>query len=176
MRQMPKVYRIRLTEAERDELLSRQRKGSTKSAWHRAAGILLLADENAPEGALPDTAIARSVHATVRTVERIRERAVSEGLQSVLTRKAHSNPRAPLLDGKAEARLVALCCGEPPAGRACWTLQLLADKLVALKIVPAISDESVRRTLKKILSSRGVTFSGACLPRGAPRLSVRWRT
>lgn len=176
MRQMPKVHRIRLTETERDELLSRQRKGSTKSAWHRAASILLLADENAPAGPLTDTAIARAVHATVRTVERIRERAVCEGLQSVLTRKAHSNPKAPLLDGKAEARLVALCCSEPPAGRACWTLQLLADKLIELNIVPAISDESVRRTLKKMLSSRGAASSGACLPKGAPRLSARWRT
>jgi hypothetical protein len=107
----------------------------------------------------------------VRTVERIRERAVSDGLESVLARKPHSNPKAPLLDGKAEARLVALCCGEPPAGRACWTLQLLADKLVELQIVPAISDESVRRTLKKILSSHG-----ACLPRAAAHLSARWKT
>jgi hypothetical protein len=173
---MPKIYRIRLTETEREDLLRRQRKGSVKSAWHRAASILLLADENAPQGPLADTAVARAVHATVRTVERIRERAVSEGLESVLTRKAHPNPRVPLLDGKAEARLVALCCSEPPAGRACWTMQLLADTLIELNIVPAISDESVRRTLKKTLSSHGAKCSGACPRRAAPRLSARWRT
>ena len=173
---MPKIYRIRLTESERHGLLSRQRKGSAKSSWHRAASILLLADENAPDGPMPDTGIARAVHATVRTVERIRERAVCEGLDIVLTRKAHSNPKAPLLDGKAEARLIALCCSEPPAGRACWTMQMLADKLVELEIVPAISDESVRRTLKKTLSSPGATSSGACPPRAALRLSARWKT
>ena len=176
MGQMPKIYRIRLTEAEREHLLSRQRKGSTKSAWHRAASILLLADEGAPEGPLPDAAIARAVHATVRTVERIRERAVSEGLQSALTRQPHSNPRTPLLDGKAEARLIALCCSAPPQGRACWSLQLLADKLVELEIVPAISDESVRRTLKKMLCSPGAKSSGASRRRAVPRLSARWRT
>jgi hypothetical protein len=176
MRPMPKIHRIRLTESERDDLLRRQRRGSTKSAWHRAATILLLADENAPEGPLADTAIARAVHASVRTVERIRERALCEGIDSVLTRKPHSNPKAPLLDGAAEARLIALCCGNPPEGRACWTLQLLADKLIELQIVPAISDESVRRTLKKTLSSPGAKSSGACPRRAALRLSVRWRT
>jgi hypothetical protein len=172
---MPKIHRIRLTEEERTGLLSRQRKGSQKSAWHRAACILLLADENAPQGALCDSAIARAVHSTVRTVERIRERAVTEGFDSVLTRKPHSNPRLPLLDGKAEARLIALCCSAPPEGRACWTLQLLADKLVELEIVPAISDESVRRTLKKMLCSPGAKSSGASRPRAALRLSARWR-
>lgn len=173
---MPKIYRIRLTEDERTQLLSRQRKGSHKSAWHRAASILLLADENAPEGALTDTAIARAVQATVRTVERTRERALTEGFESVLTRKPGANPRQPLLDGKAEARLIALCCSAPPEGRACWTLQLLADKLVELEIVPAISDESVRRTLKKTSFSPGGKSSGASRRRGAPRLSARWRT
>ena len=172
---MPKLYRIRLTESERDDLLIRLRKGSAKSSWHRAASVLLLADENAPDGPLTDVEVARAVHATVRTVERIRERAVCEGLQSVLTRRPHSNPKAPLLDGKAEARLVALCCSEPPEGRARWTLQLLADKLVELEIVPGISDESVRRTLKKTLSNPGATYSGASLRKAALRLSVRWR-
>jgi hypothetical protein len=173
---MPKIYRIRLTTQEREHLLTRQRKGSTKSAWHRAASILLLADEAAPGGPLSDVAIAKAVHAAVRTVERIRERAVCEGMESVLTRKAHPNPRLPLLDGKAEAQLIALCCSEPPAGRAGWTMQLLADKLVELKIVPSISDESVRRTLKKTLSSHGAKSSGVFLRRAALRLSVRWKT
>lgn len=173
---MPKIYRITLTTEEREVLLARQRKGSSKAAWYRAASILLLADETAPAGSLTDAAIAKAVHATVRTVERIRERAVCEGIDSVLTRKPHSNPRLPLLDGKAEARLIALCCSPPPEGRALWTMQLLADKLIELEIVPAISDESVRRTLKKTLSSPGAKSSGAFPRRAALRLSARWKT
>ena len=80
---MPKLYRITLTTEEREVLLARQRKGSNKSAWYRAASILLLADETAPAGSLTDAAIAKAVHATVRTVERIRERAVCEGIDSI---------------------------------------------------------------------------------------------
>ena len=173
---MPKIYRIKLTTEERDVLLARQRKGLSKSAWYRAASILLLADEGAPGGSLSDTAIAKAVHAAVRTVERIRERAVCEGIESVLTRKAHSNPRLSLLDGKAEARLIALCCSPPPEGRAVWTLQLLADKLIELEVVPAISDESVRRTLKKTIFSPGEKSSGAFPRKAALRLSARWKT
>ena len=175
MGQMPKIYRIRLTTQERAHLLARQRKGSSKSAWYRAASILLLAEEDAPGGPLTDAAIAKALHAAVRTVERIRERAVCEGLDSVLTRKPHSNPRLPLLDGKAEARLIVLCCSEPPEGRATWTMQLLADKLIELEIVPAISDESVRRTLKKTFFSPGARSSGCCPPSKTLNLSARWK-
>jgi len=109
-------------------------------------------------------------------LERIRERAVMDGCDAVLARKTHPNPRPRKLDGKAEASLVALCCSQPPDGRTCWTMQLLADKIVELRIVEAIGPECVRRTLKKMLSSPGVTRSGASRQRKIPRLSVRWRT
>ena len=69
--------------------------------------------------------------------------------QAALSRKKQLNRRPPVLDGAAEARLVALACSAPPDGRACWTLRLLADRLVALEVVPAVSYETVRRTLQK---------------------------
>jgi hypothetical protein len=85
----------------------------------------------------------------------VRERFVERGLQAALERKPQDKPsRERTLDGGAEARLIALACSAPPAGRVCWTLKLLADKLVELEVVPAISDETVRRTLKKTNSSR----------------------
>ena len=173
---MPKLFRIRLTPEESQQLESLRRKGSVRADWHRAATVLLLADENRPDGPLRDAEIAVAIHAHVRTVERIRERAVTHGFDSVLTRKPHPNPKPRKLDGKAEASLVALCCSQPPDGRTCWTMQLLADKIVELKIVDAIGPECVRRTLKKTLSSHGATPSGASRQRKTPRLSARWRT
>lgn len=173
---MHKLHRIQLTPEESQQLESLRRKGSVRTDWHRAATVLLLADENRPGGPLRDTEIARAIHAHVRTVERIRERAVMDGFDAVLTRKAHPNPKPRKLDGKAEASLVALCCSQPPDGRTCWTMQLLADKIVELRIVDAIGPECVRRTLKKTLSSHGGTISGAFRQRKTPRLSVRWRT
>lgn len=172
---MPKIHRIRLTPDERQQLESLHRKGRVRADWHRAATVLLLADENRPEGPLRDSEIARAIHAHVRTVERIRERAVMDGFDAVLTRKAHPNPKPRKLDGKAEASLVALCCSKPPDGRTCWTMQLLADKIVELHIVDAIGPECVRRTLKKMLSSHGATPSGASRQRKIPHLSARWR-
>lgn len=173
---MHKLHRIRLTPEETQHLESLRRKGSVRADWHRAATVLLLADENRPDGPRPDSEIARAIHAHVRTVERLRERAVMDGFDAVLTRKPHPNPKPRKLDGKAEASLVALCCSQPPDGRTCWTMQLLADKIVELHIVDAIGPECVRRTLKKMLSSHGATPSGASRQRKTPRLSVRWRT
>lgn len=88
------------------------------------------------------------VHA--RTIAGVRERLVEQGLEAALNRKKQQRPsREPKLDGKAEARLIALRCGEPPEGRMRWTLQLLADKLVELNVVESVSYETVRRVLKK---------------------------
>lgn len=173
---MHKIHRIRLTPEEHQQLESRCRKGNVRADWHRAATVLLLADENRLEGPRRDADIAVAIHAHVRTVERIRERAVLGGLDAVLTRPPHPNPKQRKLDGKAEAHLVALCCSKPPDGRTCWTMQLLADKIVELKIVDAIGPECVRRTLKKMLSGHGSTPSGASRQKRIPRLSVRWKT
>jgi hypothetical protein len=85
---------------------------------------------------------------------------VEDGFEAALVRKPMSRHRAPKLDGEKEARLVALACSGPPEGRARWTLQLLADKLVELQVVDSISDETVRLRLKKTRSSRGCAASG----------------
>ena len=83
-------------------------------------------------------------------IEIVRQRLVEQGLEAALNRKKREHPPClPKLDGKAEARLIALRCGEPPGGRTRWTLQLLADKLVELKVVQSVSYETVRRVLKK---------------------------
>jgi transposase len=105
---------------------------------------------------LSDAETAEALETSPRTVERVRQRLVEEGLDAARTRKNRQTPpRRPLLDGQAEARLVALCCSEPPRGRTRWTLRLLADKLVELEVVESISKDSVRRTLKKTNLSLG---------------------
>jgi hypothetical protein len=90
----------------------------------------------------------------VTTVERVRQRFVEQGFDAALERKHPDKPARPIkLDGRAEARLIALACSPPPEGRATWTMQLLADKLVELEVVESISDETVRTALKKTRSS-----------------------
>ena len=88
-------------------------------------------------------------------MERIRKRCVEEEIDSALNRRKQLRRRRKILDGEGEARLMAMACGEPPDGRASWTLKLLAEQLVECEVVEAISTETVRRTLKKTNSSRG---------------------
>ncbi len=145
-----KKYIVRLSAQERSQLKKLTSTG--KAAAHRItrARILMLADEG-PEGpAWRDEDVAEAVDVSVRTVENIRKRLVNEGLEAAVNRKKQVRPsRARLLDGRQEAKLVALCCSAPPEGRSRWTLRLLADQIVALEIVDSISHETVRQTLKK---------------------------
>jgi transposase len=151
-----KKYKVTLTAEERNSLqeLIAAGKAAAKKLTH--ARILLKADA-APGGpAWTDDRIAEAMEVHVTTVERLRQRFVEQGLDAALARKTQDRPsRERTLDGKAEARLSALACSEPPLGRARWTLRLLADKLVELAIVDTVSTETVRRALKKTNSSRG---------------------
>ena len=151
-----KKYQVTLTEDERQQLqeLIAAGKGSAQKLAH--ARILLKADA-APGGpAWSDCRIAEAVEVSTDTVARVRERFVDQGVEAALVRKKQDQPsRARALDGRAEAKLIAIACSAPPDGRREWTMQLLADRLVQLKIVEAVSDETVRRTLKKTSSSRG---------------------
>ncbi len=151
-----KKYKVTLTADERNSLhdLIAAGKASAQKLTH--ARILLKADA-APKGpAWTDTRIAEAVEVNVTTIERVRQRFVEQGLEAALSRKKQDRPsRERKLDGRAEARLVALACSDPPQGRARWTLRLLADKLVELEISDSISTESVRQVLKKTNSSRG---------------------
>ena len=104
---------------------------------------------------MKDEEIARALKVGTATVERVRRRCVEEGLERALGRKEQLNRRPKKLDGHDEAQLIALACSQPPEGRASWTLQLLADRLVECEIVDSISTETVRQTLKKTNSSLG---------------------
>ena len=151
---------VRLDAPERQEL-------ETVVATPRAAAervlrarVLRKADAGAGGPAWPDTQIADAFEISVSKVPRLRQRLVEEGLAAALVRHPSPQARPRKLDGAQEARLVTLACSAPPAGRTRWTLQLLADQLVVLKVVEAISDETVRVTLKKTRSSPGVSGSG----------------
>jgi len=108
-------------------------------------------------------------------VHRLRQRLVEQGLERALQRKRPCRTRPAKLDGVQEARLIAIACSEPPEGRTRWTLQLLADKLVELNVVDTLSDETVRKTLKKTPSSPGCMNNGSFHPQPMPHSSVRWR-
>jgi transposase len=146
---MAKKYLVNLTEDERTTLLTLTKKGSVAARKLTRAHILLHADDQAS-----DDDIAKALHSGTATVERTRKRFVEEGLEAALSERPRAGARRKL-EGKQEAFLVALACSAPPDERKCWTMQLLADHLVELNQVESISDETVRRTLKKTSSSRG---------------------
>lgn len=152
---MPKKYRVNLSSEERDQLQRLLKQGRVAAHKQRHARILLKADEDCTQGGLTDQAIADAIETSVRTVERTRRIFVEHGFERALERKDPDRTRLRSLDGKGEARLIALTCGEAPEGRARWTLRLLADQLVELEVVPAISHETVRTTLKKTNSNPG---------------------
>jgi len=151
-----KKYLVTLTPEEREQLAGLLSAGKRSALTIARARILLKADQADGGPAWEDARIAEALDCGVRTVERVRQRFVERGLEAALGRKPQDRPsRERKLDGRAEARLIALACSTPPDGRAAWTLQLLADKLVELKVVGSVCDETVRRVLKKTRSSRG---------------------
>ncbi len=150
-----KKYVVTLTPDERDQLAEMIASGKAAAKALAHARILLKADAADGRPAWTDDRIAEAVEVSAATVERVRRRFVEHGLAAALTRKQQDRPsRERVLDGAAEARLIALACAPPPDARARWTLRLLADKLVELAVVPAVSTETVRRALKKTRSSR----------------------
>ena len=150
-----KRYRVRLSAEEQEELRGLVSKGRAAAYRQTHARILLLVDEAQEGGAMKDEEIARVLKVGSATVERVRRRCVEEGVEAALGRRQQLNRRPRKLDGEGEARLVAMACSQPPEGRAGWTLQLLADRLVECEIVESISTETVRQTLKKTRSSLG---------------------
>jgi hypothetical protein len=145
-----KKYIVTLTDDERLSLsaLATSGKAAAKRITH--ARILLKADAADGGPAWRDADIALALDIDIRTAERVRERFVEQGLEAALARKPQCRlSRLPVFDGDAEARLIALACSRPPEGRARWTLRLLAERLVELEVVEAVSHETVRRTLQK---------------------------
>jgi len=143
-----KKYIVRLTADEREDLEQMVSKGRAAAYKIKHANILLLADVDGP--GWTDERIAEAVSCCPATVANVRRRLVERGLEGALARKKQARPsRQRKLDGEGEAQLIALACSEPPEGRACWTLHLLADKLVEMEVVESISHETVRKRLKK---------------------------
>ncbi len=152
---MAKKYVVDLTDEERASLQQLLKAGSNRARRLTRARILLLAAEDQT-----DEEIVSALKVGRSTVERTRRRFVEGGVERALYDRPRPG-RARKLNGKQEALLVALACSDPPEGRERWTMQLLAGRLVELKVVDSISDETVRLTLKKTPSNRGRKSSGA---------------
>jgi transposase len=152
---MHQKYVVLLTATERDQLQGLLAAGTAPARKLAHARVLLKADKGPGGPGWVDAAIADAVEISQPTVSRIRQQFVEAGLEAALNRRAPRRVYLRKLDGEQEARLIALTCGEPPTGQVRWTLRLLADKLVELEIVEAISHQTVRRVLKKTPSSPG---------------------
>lgn len=156
-----KKYVVRLSEAEREMLMSFIASGKRSAQLLTKARILLKADVSEAGDGWSDSKIAEALDTSVATIERTRRHLVEDGFEAVLTRKYNPNSARPrIFDGAAEAKLIALACGPAPAGYARWTLSLLEDKVVELKIVEKASDNTIGRTLKKTFSNRISNSSG----------------
>ena len=142
-------YIVNLYDKEREYLYQVISKGKTTGRIVKRAQILLLADEG-----YPDETIATMLKVGESTVHRTRQKCVEQGVELALKERPRKG-REKKLDGKTEAFLVATACSDPPEGRQCWTMELLAAQLVELKLVESISDETVRQTLKKTSSNLG---------------------
>ena len=148
-------FTVHLPSDERSKLLKLIATGSAPARKLLYAHILLKADRTVSGTDLSDPVIAEALETSKNTVARIRQRYVEQGLEAALRRLPTRRVYPRRLDGVGEAHLVALACGPAPAGQKRWTLHLLADRLVALHIVDSISDQTVRRTLKKTTSNPG---------------------
>lgn len=145
---MNKKYIVRLADEEREELQAVVKKLKGSSQKVRRAQILLKADVEGP--GWTDARIADAFSCRVQTIENLRKRLVTEGFETALHGKPRATaPREKVLDGKQEAKVIALRLGKPPKGFANWSLRLLANRVVELGIVDTISHETVRQTLKK---------------------------
>ena len=147
-------YRVALDDDQRAELRTLVGSGVAPARMLMRARVLLKADHGEGGPGWSDAAIAGALDVHPSTVQRIRRRFAEEGLAAALARKRPDRVYERALDGRQEAHLVALACSAPPAGLARWSLRLLADELVRLEVVGAVSHETVRRTLKKTTSSR----------------------
>lgn len=151
---MAKRYRVTLTDEERKRLDELTRKGTASVRMVRRAQTLLLAADDER-----DEDIATALRIGVATVARTRQRCVEDGVEAALRERPRPGAR-PKLGPKERAYVVALACTKPPEGRHRWSMQMLADKLIELEMVPDITDEAIRLLLKKPSSSRGSRSNG----------------
>lgn len=150
-----KRYRIQLSQEEVKELRVIINKGSHTSQTFRAAYILLNCDEGDYSEKVTNEQISKVLKVGMRTIDRVKKKFIEEGFEKVLERRVSSRVYDVKIDGDVEAKLVKLCCSEPPSGFAKWSLRLLADKMVELKYIESISYVSVGNVLKKMNLSLG---------------------
>jgi homeodomain-containing protein len=150
-----KKYVVELSSDERAHLKAVISKGKAAARAILKARILLKADQGPLGEGWTDDRIVRALDSNETMIVRVRRQLVEEGLEAVLTRKKRTTPPiAPIFDGEAQARLIALACSEPPPGHARWSIRLLADKVVELEIVERAHFNTVGRALKKTISNR----------------------
>ncbi len=149
------LYTIKLTKPEVDELHAIINKGSHTSQTFRTAYILLNCDVGKYSDKVTNEQISKVLKVGMRTIDRVKKKFIEEGFEAVLERSPTTRIYESKSDGDMEARLVSLCCSEPPKGYAKWSLRLLADKMVELKFVESISHVTVRSVLKKTNLSLG---------------------
>jgi transposase len=142
-------YKIQLTKSEVEELMTIINKGSHTSQTFRTAYVLLNCDEGKYSEKVTNEQISKVLKIGMRTIDRIKKKFVEEGLEASLERRLSSRQYERKVDGEVEAKLVSLCCSDPPKGYAKWSLRLLADKMVELNYVESISHVKVRDVLKK---------------------------
>jgi transposase len=143
------LYTIKLTKSEVEELNVIINKGSHTSQTFRAAYILLNCDEGKYSDKVTNEQISKVLKVGMRTIDRVKKKFIEEGLEGVLERRPTSRVYEKKADGDLEAKLVTLCCSDPPKGFAKWSLRLLADKMVELKYIDKISHVTVGNVLKK---------------------------
>jgi len=148
-------YRIKLTKNEVDELMDIINKGSHTSLTFRTAYILLNCDEGEYSQKVSNEQISKVLKVGMRTIDRVKKKFIEEGLEACLERRPTSRIYEIKIDGDVEAKLITLCCSEPPKGYSRWSLRLLADKMVELNYVESISHVTVGNVLKKTNLSLG---------------------
>lgn len=148
-------YTIKLSQEEVKELMAIINKGSHTSHTFRTAYVLLNCDEGDYSDKATNEQISKLLKVGMRTIDRIKKRFIEEGFEAVLERRASSRVYDVKIDGDVEAKLVKLCCSEPPPGFAKWSLRLLADKMVELQYIDSISYVSIGNVLKKMNLSLG---------------------
>ena len=165
-------YAVDLTDEERAELREIISKNKAKRSTIVNAYILLKADRTC---GWTNADIAAAYEVSTKKVEQLKKRFVEEGFDAVLYRKPVTNTHRRKMTGDEEAHLIALYCSQAPAGHERWTLRMLADKMVELDIVDAVSHETIRRTLKKMNLNLGKRKNGVFHQNKMPLLSVKWK-
>ncbi len=148
-------YTIKLSQEEVKELRTIINKGFHTSQTFRTAYILLNCDEGDYSEKVTNEQISKVLKVGMRTIDRVKKKFIEDGFEKVLERRVSSRIYDVKIDGDVEAKLVKLCCSEPPSGFAKWSLRLLADKMVELKYIESISYVSVGNVLKKMNLSLG---------------------